>query len=80
MTSVRIWSFALLHKRGDQIQLTPGELTELEVGDELLFCGRFSHLDLQRWTLENDQRLHYLLTGQETSSNPILRSLRSFNS
>jgi voltage-gated potassium channel len=72
--------FALLHKRGDQIQLTPGELTELEVGDELLFCGRFSHLDLQRWTLENDQRLHYLLTGQETSSNPILRSLRSFNS
>jgi len=72
--------FALLHKRGDQIQLTPGELTELQVGDELLFCGRFSHLDLQRWTLENDQRLHYLLTGQETSSNPILRRLRSSNS
>lgn len=71
--------FALLHKRGAEIQLTPGELLELQIGDELLFCGQYAHLKSQLWTLENHQTLSYLLTGQDDNSNPLLRWIRSFN-
>lgn len=71
--------FALLHKREADVQLTPGELLELQLGDELLFCGQYAHLKSQLWTLENHQTLSYVLTGQDDNPNPVLRWIRSFN-
>lgn len=70
--------FALMLKRGDETILVPGELTELVVGDRLLFCGRATALDDQRWVLENEQSLGYVLTGSDDNPNPILRWIRSY--
>lgn len=71
--------FALLHKRADEVQLTPGELIELQIGDELLFCGKSADLSSQLWTLENQQALSYVLTGHDDNPNPILRWIRNLN-
>lgn len=70
--------FPLMHKRENEITLTPGELDELQVGDELLFCGRSNELNDQLWILENSQTLNYVLTGIDDNPNPILRWIRNF--
>jgi len=70
--------FALMLKRGDETILVPGELTELKEGDRLLFCGRTGALDDQRWVLENEQSLGYVLTGTDDNPNPILRWIRGY--
>ena len=52
-------------KRGDQFMVEPGELTELQLGDEILFAGRGSDLSKQRWLFENSRTLNYVVTGTE---------------
>jgi len=76
--NVDLECFPLLLKRADRIELTPGELTELALGDELLFCGRASALNRQLWTLENHQTLNYLITGRDDNPNPLLSWIRNF--
>jgi len=71
--------FPLLLKRAGDIVLTPGELEALQIGDELLFCGRFEDLDDQLWILENRQTLNYVLNGTDGNPNPILRWIRTLN-
>lgn len=76
--NVDLECFPLLLKRADRIELTPGELTELALGDELLFCGKASALNRQLWTLENHQTLNYLITGRDDNPNPLLSWIRNF--
>lgn len=71
--------FPLMLKRENEITLTPGELDELQIGDELLFCGRSDELNDQLWILENRQTLNYVLTGTDDNPNPVLRWIRNFN-
>jgi len=69
--------FPLMLKRDEEITLTPGELHELQSGDELLFCGRTNDLNDQLWILENQQTLNYVLTGVDDNPNPLLRWIRN---
>jgi len=56
---------ALMVKRGDQFMVEPGELTELQIGDEILFAGKGGDLSQQRWLFENTRTLNYVVTGEE---------------
>ena len=56
---------ALLVKRGGQFMIEPGELTELQLGDQILFAGRGADLSQQRWLFENSRTLNYAVTGEE---------------
>ena len=56
---------ALLVKRADQFMVEPGELTELQLGDEILFAGVGTDLSQQRWLFENSRTLNYVVTGEE---------------
>lgn len=67
----------LMHRRGDEVRLLPGELLELREGDEILFCGLSTALHQMEWTVNNYNLLQYLLTGQEHSHTLLSRLLRS---
>ena len=53
----------LLRRDGDDV-LCPGDDVALEIGDQILLAGRTDAARAVRSTLENDQTLEYLLTGQ----------------
>ncbi|WP_020683297.1 NAD(P)-binding protein [Marinobacterium rhizophilum] len=67
----------LMHRRGDEVRLLPGELLELREGDEILFCGLSTALHQMEWTVNNYNLLQYLLTGQDHSHTLLSRLLRS---
>jgi Trk K+ transport system NAD-binding subunit len=66
---------ALMHRRGAEVRLLPGELCELQEGDELLFCGLSEALHQMEWTVNNYNLLQYLLTGRENSDSLLSRLL-----
>ncbi len=68
--------FPLLLKREGRHIVMPGELEQLALGDKILFCGRAGALSEQSWALENESTLNYLLTGEDSNPNPILRLIR----
>ena len=55
----------LMLSRGDHAQLLPSEVERVEIGDHLLLCGKPAAVSAMEWTLQNDNVLHYLLTGRE---------------
>ncbi|UTW14064.1 potassium channel family protein [Marinobacterium rhizophilum] len=65
----------LMHRRGEQVRLLPGELCELQQGDEILFCGLSEALHKMEWTVNNYNQLQYLLTGREHSDTLLSRLL-----
>ncbi|MFC6669525.1 hypothetical protein [Marinobacterium aestuariivivens] len=65
----------LMHRRGETIDMLPGELCELQAGDEILFCGLGEALREMEWSLKNYNVLQYLLTGQEHSHTLLSRLL-----
>lgn len=67
--------FPLMLLRNDEVRLLPGELTLLEKGDQLLFCGRRRALEPILWIAENANLLHYVLTGEDAWQSPIQRWL-----
>ena len=68
--------FPLLLRRGEELMVLPGELTLLEPGDEILFCGLSMSARRMDWTVANYNVLHYVLTGSEDSNNLLARWLR----
>ena len=46
-------AFPLMLKRGAVCKLVPGELTQLEEGDEILFCGLSDAYYQMQWTVSN---------------------------
>ncbi len=67
--------FPLMLVREGQVRLLPGELTLLQPGDQLLFCGQRRALEPILWIAENDNLLHYVLTGEDAWQSPIQRWL-----
>lgn len=65
--------FPLMLRRKGEVRMLPGELTLLEPGDEVLFCGRKGALDKFEWTTHNYNTLHYILTGEDATKSRIQR-------
>jgi hypothetical protein len=55
-------------RRGEEIKMLPGELKELQFGDEILFCGLNAAFKQVEWTVNNYNVLQYILTGKEMSN------------
>lgn len=68
-------AFPLLLRRGDELMMLPGELTLLQPGDEILFCGLTRSAARMDWTVSNYNVLHYVLTGSDNSNNLLARWL-----
>lgn len=68
--------FPLMLRRGEEVKLLPGELTELQEGDDILFCGRKGALDRMAWTAFNYNTLHYVLTGNDATQGRLQRWLQ----
>lgn len=65
----------MLRRNGDRIIL-PGELTALQVGDEVLFCGLSESHRQMEWSVNNYNVLYYLLTGEDPSNNLLAKILK----
>ncbi len=68
--------FPLLFKRGEDVKLLPGELQELQPGDEILFCGLARAHRKMELSINNYNVLFYLLTGEDPPSSLLARMLR----
>ncbi|MCP3870488.1 MAG: potassium transporter TrkA [Gammaproteobacteria bacterium] len=61
--------------KGTRVTL-PADDCRLKVGDKLLMCGRLSARDRMEWTLQNDNALCYVLTGQVRAQGWVWRLFR----
>jgi len=68
--------FPLMFRRNGDLKLLPGELTELEEGDEILFCGLAEASNQMSWSINNYNILYYLQTGEEPSHNLLAKLLK----
>jgi len=68
--------FPLLLKTAEGVHLLPGELHELQSGDEVLFCGLDVAKRRMEWSVNNYNVLHYLLTGEDPPHSILARLLR----
>lgn len=71
-----IKAFPLLLRRGNELDILPGELDLLQPGDELLFCGLAKAGRQMEWTVNNYNVLNYVLTGQDDDNSLLARMLR----
>lgn len=69
-------AFALLLRNADGVRILPGELTELQPGDELLCCGLDNVLRQMEWTVNNYNVLYYVITGEDPPHSLLARLLR----
>lgn len=69
-------AFPLMLRRGDFIDMLPGELDELQAGDEILICGLNKSNRRMQWTANNYNVLHYIITGNDASNNLLSRFLQ----
>jgi len=69
-------AFPLMLKRGDFIDMLPGELDELQEGDEVLICGLNKSNRRMQWTVNNYNVLHYVITGNDASNSLLSRFLQ----
>ena len=67
----------MLRRQGGRI-LLPSPDEELDEGDRLLFCGRYSALPRMEWTLQNEHALTYVTTGGSAPQGIFWRLLRSW--
>ena len=65
----------LLLKRKGKVTVLPETDTHLEVSDRVLMCASYPISHDMQWATQNENVLHYLLTGQETSGGDIWRRL-----
>jgi len=70
--------FPLMLRRNGELKLLPGELTELQLGDEVLFCGLTEAHRQMDWNVNNYNILYYLLTGEDPSYNLLAKLLKRF--
>ncbi|MBR9829891.1 MAG: potassium transporter TrkA [Oceanospirillales bacterium] len=68
--------FPLLLSTAEGIHLLPGELHELQTGDEVLFCGLGTAKRQMEWSANNYNVLYYLLTGEDPPHTLLARLLR----
>jgi len=68
-------AFPLLLRRDGELEMLPGELHDIQLGDEVLFCGLSKSYRRCQWTVSNYNVLHYVMTGEERSHNLLARFL-----
>lgn len=68
--------FVLLLRNADGVRILPGELTELQPGDEILCCGLGAALPRMEWTVNNYNVLYYVITGEDPPHSLLARLLR----
>lgn len=68
-------AFPLMVRRGELIEMLPGELDIVEPGDEILICGLNKSNRRMQWIAKNYNVLHYVLTGNDASNNLLSRFL-----
>ncbi|PIE25279.1 MAG: potassium transporter TrkA [Neptuniibacter caesariensis] len=66
-------AFPLMLRRDGVIDMLPGELDEIREGDEILICGLRKANRRMRWTVNNYNVLHYVVTGNDASNNLLSR-------
>lgn len=63
----------LLLKRNGKANLLPSLDISLETSDRLLMCGAYRTSQDLQWATQNENVLHYLLTGEEVSGGNLWR-------
>ena len=69
-------AFPLMLRREGVVDMLPGELDEIKEGDEVLICGLSKSNRRMRWTVNNYNVLHYIITGNDASNNLLSRFLQ----
>lgn len=69
-------AFPLMLRRGDKIDMLPGELDLIQPGDEILICGLRKASRRMQWTVNNYNVLQYILTGNDASNSLLARLLQ----
>ena len=70
----------LMLRRGYDNILLPEEDTKIKDGDRLMFCGQKEARQQMQWTIQNDDVLMYVLTGEEHPSGYLWKWLRGLSS
>jgi len=68
--------FTLLMRNAEGVRILPGELTELQPGDEILCCGLGKVWYQMEWTVKNYNVLYYVITGEDPPHSLLARLLR----
>jgi len=68
--------FTLLLRNAEGVRILPGELTELQPGDEILCCGLGKVWYQMEWTVKNYNVLYYVITGDDPPHSLLARLLR----
>jgi Trk K+ transport system NAD-binding subunit len=66
----------LMLLRHNDYTLLPGEDLIVQKDDRFLFCGKFSAKNRMEWTLQNENALNYILTGESSPQGWIWRQLK----
>ena len=69
-------AFPLMIRRESKIDMLPGELDELQPGDEILICGLSKANRRMQWIVNNYNVLQYILTGNDATHNLLARLLK----
>ena len=69
-------AFPLMIRREGRIDMLPGELDQLQPGDEILICGLNKANRRMQWTVNNYNVLQYILTGNDASNSLLSRLLQ----
>lgn len=72
-------AFPLMLRRDGVVDMLPGELDQLQLGDEILICGLNKSNRRMQWTVNNYNVLHYILTGNDASNNLLSRILQKYS-
>ena len=65
-------------RRGELVDMLPGELDIIQPGDEILVCGLNKANKRMQWTVNNYNVLHYILTGNDANNNLLSRFLLKY--
>lgn len=74
--SRNLHAFPLMLRRNGNIDMLPGELDQLQPGDEILICGLNKANRRMQWTANNYNVLQYILTGNDASNSLLSRLLQ----
>lgn len=75
--NIQLQCLPLMIKHNRNQTLLPEENTRVNLGDEILFCGRYSALKKMRHTINNYNTLGYTRTGIEAPSGTIWKLFAS---
>ena len=70
----------LMLRRGYDNILQPEDDTKIKGGDRLMFCGQNEARQQMQWTVQNDDVLMYVLTGEEHPSGYLWKWWRGLSS